>query len=321
MDKKKKEAKKDRAVPKEPAQGELNLLAQSQIANSNMANVLDGPMRLVGVLSGTMFEHKDDLEELVAALEEREAKSKKSQNAAENGVRGLKDVIYILAIERTKWKLNLQRGSSRQAAEELVHSLGSRLCPGAAEKPLSFQSLKLYINASKALGHGALTIVSFLDDWLDHYASSISNVSHWIDPFVDWNILRFWEKEDEYKMLDDYRKSPQDRLKASLDDIVATRDSLLSRIKIQSEHFNKAFEIVDKAPDDAIAVRRAPALPEKPWTREEEDKCRAFVNQRLSNIDEEVMHLIQSSDDVYSHFLPSAGLGQEIPRSPLPPRS
>jgi hypothetical protein len=297
-DKEKKGVEKESVAP--PMEKKAIHALQSQIVHhQKRPNVLESQIKCLKKIHETLIECKDNHAEAVRKLEELEERRKDMQGIVEfsNGgpndkEKTLSDVRFILAIERAKWEHNVHRGREKAQAEDLLSKLSLRLCPGAAEKPFSFESLRLYLTVSLGIGRGHWMLLGFLNDWLHHSSSSISNTSYWIDPLIDRYLIKVKPHgpalslaafcEDADSLL-----QPKQRLKDSFRQMTEYRDTILSKIKMQSINFDKSFDIIEDV-DEALKVKKAPALAHSPWNAEDEDKCRAFVRQKLLHLPEEV---------------------------------
>ena len=317
---KKKESKKEAAKKSAPSQNATleESIAQALVTDQKRPNPLDGDLITLGNTVTSLLECKDDHAELLKALEAKETQRKDVTNKViakrkEQGVEtkyqpsSLKDVIYILAIQAIEWK-ELQHGQHRGAAK-LFSSLSSRLRPGSAEKPFSFESLHMYLTVCGALGHGDWAVLGFLDDFLEQHASSISP-SDWVDPFIEKYIINFSANSETYRNDPDYKMQPKERLERSHRQLIAKHESIRSRVITQATHFDKAFDIITMdPPDESKSVAKktlSPALTEKPWSPDEEVRCRTFIQEKLS-------HLPQVRSlwtlPTLSHFEPSPSAG------------
>jgi hypothetical protein len=311
-DKEKKGVAKESVAP--PMEKAVQVL-QSQIAHQKRPNVLETHIKLLNPIHETLIKCKDNHAEAVRKLQELEERRKYLENivvlrdgAPKDKEKTLKDVMYILAIERAKWEHNVHGGREQAQMEDLLSKLSLRLCPGAAEKPFSFESLRLYLTVSTAFGRGHWMTIGFLNDWLHYFSSSINNPSDWIDTLIDRHLIKVKPHGHGIAWIEaafcedaDYQLEPEQRLEDSLRQMAKLRDSILGKIKMQSMHFDKSFDIIEDM-DDSLIVKKAPALPHCPWTAEEEDKCRAFVRKKLLHLPEEVS---QSLMILWCHCLSS----------------
>ena len=301
MGKKEKEAKKD-AAPKDSAgppmeqaaKSKAKSLAESTLINADQAQS-SGSKENTKISIQSQLNHVKLVNNILLAKDKGHAE-KISELERMQMLLKLADMkpIYSSAIVLAKWQLaHLEiREGKQEALNELFSMLSTRLCPGSATKPFSFTELKIYLAVLEKQGHGDWMVLGFLNDWLDQHSPFITKTSQWVDPFLEECI---YESEAEMSNRTDTRNhnsdfflSVRDRLKKSLNAFVSKRDSIRSRIKIQSESFDKSFDIVsldlsDTA--DPALTKKAPRKDE--WSEDEMRRYSQFLHQKLGQFRED----------------------------------